>query len=89
METGPSSESGAGAANLTINNISLGGTNPTEFTVTSNTCGPYPATVVPAGSCTVGVAFNPVTTGSKTASLTVAVAGPAVSQAVTLSGTGQ
>jgi hypothetical protein len=78
--------SNTGAAPLTINNIRMGGTNPGQFALTSNSCG----TILAVGSsCTISVAFSPTTPGSKTALVNVNVAAPATSQSVSLSGTGQ
>lgn len=57
-----------GQAALAISAVSLGGTNPTEFSQTNN----CPASLAVNASCTVTVGFKPTTVGSKSASLTVA-----------------
>ncbi len=80
--------SNTGAATMTINGISMGGTNPGQFLQTNN-CGPFPATLAAGANCTVSVTFVPKSTGTKSATLTVSVASPATSRSVTLSGTGQ
>lgn len=75
-----------GTAPLGINLISLGGTNPSQFQQTNN-CG---SSVSPNTSCTITVTFAPAATaGPKAATLKVAVAAPATSQSVALSGTAQ
>jgi hypothetical protein len=73
-----------GTATLTLTSIALTGTNPTSFEAL-NTCG---ATLAPAASCTVYVAFKPATTGVLKGTLSVADNGAASPQAVALTGTG-
>jgi hypothetical protein len=80
--------SNTGTAPMTINGITLNGTNPGQFSQT-NTCGPFPATVAVGGTCTVDVTFRPTTVGAKSAAVRVNVAAPATSQSVSLTGTGQ
>lgn len=74
----------AGTSILDITGISITGTGATSFTQL-NTCGP---TLAPAANCVVYVAFKPATTGTITASLSIADNGSASPQTVTLSGTG-
>jgi hypothetical protein len=69
---------------ITLNSITLAGTNPTDF-VELNTCG---ATLAPGVSCTVFVAFKPAAAAAYTATLSVADSGAASPQSVALSGTG-
>jgi hypothetical protein len=77
-----------GAAPLTINFISIGGTNSLQFAQTNN-CPTGAATpLAPGASCTVNVTFKPTWIGALSATLRVSVAAPAVSRAVSLSGTG-
>jgi hypothetical protein len=76
-----------GTAPLTINGITLTGTNPGQFSQT-NTCGPFPATIPVGGSCTASVSFRPTTVGAKSANLRVAAAAPATTVLVPLTGTG-
>jgi hypothetical protein len=75
----------SGTATLTINNVTLGGTNPNQF-ARVNGCG---ATLAVGASCTISVTFRPTTANpaTKNATLTVNVAAPAVSQTATLTGT--
>jgi hypothetical protein len=69
---------------LTINNIFGGGNDPSDFKQ-SNDCG----TSVPAGdSCTINISFDPTTTGSRTATLSVSDNAANSPQVVSLSGTG-
>jgi hypothetical protein len=77
--------SNTGTAPLTINNISLAGANPGQFTITGNTCG---ASLPIGGSCTINVAFSPNRAGSFTATLRVADNAPLSPQTSTLTGTG-
>ncbi len=78
--------SNSGAAPLTLSAIAIAGTN--QFAQT-NSCGRLPATVSAGASCTIQVTFRPTTTGAKSATVNVTVSTPAISQSVTLSGTGQ
>jgi len=70
---------------LTINSISLGGTNPGQFSQTNN-CG---AGLPVGASCVVSVTFRPtwVNAVPMKAILNVNVAAPAASKSLTLSGT--
>jgi len=69
---------------LSITSITFTGTNPGQFAQT-NTCG---ATVYAGGSCTISVTFVPITTGSKSASLTVTDNASDSPESVALTGTG-
>jgi hypothetical protein len=78
----------AGTSALVLNSLSLTGTNPTQFAQTTN-C-PIGGTGLAAGlSCTISVTFMPTSASplTKTAVLNVNVAGPATSQAISLTGT--
>ena len=76
----------AGPVALTLNSITLGGANPTSFTIVK-LCG---ATLAPAGTCTVRVRFAPKATGLQSASLIVNSSDVGVpSASVALTGTGQ
>jgi len=79
------SVSNTGAASLTITSYTFAGTGAGQFAQTNN----CPATLAVGASCTVNVTFRPTTTGGKSATLNVNVASPAVSQSVTLAGTGR
>jgi FG-GAP-like repeat/Abnormal spindle-like microcephaly-assoc'd, ASPM-SPD-2-Hydin len=76
-----------GGAPLTF--YSIKSTDPTDFPETSN-CPTPPTTLEPGTSCTVNVMFAPSTSGSLSASLTIAdnVTGFSTPQIVSLSGTG-
>lgn len=56
-----------GEATLTFTGVGLGGTNPTDFAITSNTCGN--ASLIPNATCTVGVRFTPRASGTRSAFL--------------------
>jgi len=62
--------------------ITLGGTNPGDFSISSTTCG---ATLAGGANCTAQVVFKPTTSGSKSAMLN-ASATPGGSASATLSG---
>jgi hypothetical protein len=75
-----------GNAPLTLAGISLTGASRRQFTQT-NTCPPRGSIAV-GGSCTVSVSFTPTSTGAQSATLQVSATAPAVTQNVTLTGTG-
>src|SRR5437016_4465307 len=74
-----------GNTSLSISSISLGGTNPSDFSET-NTCG---TSVVASGSCTLTFAFHPTVTGTRSASVSISDNGGASPQKISLTGTGQ
>ena len=74
----------SGKATLDLASITLTGTNPTDFEAL-DTCG---ATLAPAATCTVYVAFKPAAVASFKATLTIADNGSASPQSVALTGTG-
>jgi uncharacterized repeat protein (TIGR01451 family) len=57
-----------GSADLHISSVSLTGANTGQFAITSDT---GESTLSPGGTRTVRVAFNPATTGAKSAALTI------------------
>ena len=74
-----------GAGVVTLSPLALGGTNPSQYAFSANTCG---ATLALAGTCTFSVVFKPTSAGSKPATVLVASSGlPTLS--VALSGTGR
>ena len=75
----------AGTATLDLTSIAITGANPTDFLQVNNCT----ATLAPAASCTVYVAFTPATAAAFTAKLTITDNGSASPQSVTLSGTGK
>jgi hypothetical protein len=74
----------SGTSTMTLSSIALAGTNPTDF-VELNTCG---ATLAPAATCNVYVAFKPAAAGTFKATLTITDNGAASPQSVALAGTG-
>jgi hypothetical protein len=74
----------SGAATLTITGITIGGTNPGDFSRTT-TCG---ATLSAGTSCTITVKFSPTASGTRTAALNLTDNAPDSPQTVTLTGTG-
>ncbi len=76
-----------GTGPLTISSISIGGTNPTDYLISSTTCG---ASLATGGNCSVSVTFDPAAAGSRTATLLISdnAANTASTQSIGLSGTG-
>jgi len=70
---------------LPISSVAITGANAGEFAVSSNACG---SSVAGHLSCRVNVTFVPVTTGAKTAALTIADSASNSPQSVSLTGTG-
>ncbi|MBA3913642.1 MAG: choice-of-anchor D domain-containing protein [Acidobacteriales bacterium] len=68
---------------LTITSITLGGTDPGDFTETNNCSTSRKA----GGTCTITVTFDPTATGARTATLSILDA--VGTQTVQLNGTGQ
>lgn len=66
----------SGTAIMHLTSIALAGTNPTDF-VELNTCG---ATLAPAGTCSVYVAFKPAAAAAYKATLTITDNGAASPQ---------
>jgi len=84
--------SNTGTAPLIITSIALAGGNTGQFAQTNVDCPIGGAGLAAGASCTVNVVFAPTrftALGVKTSSLRVAVAAPAVTGAVSLSGTAQ
>jgi hypothetical protein len=69
---------------VTLSGITLSGANPSAFTNTT-TCG---TSLAAAASCTISLSFAPTTTGTLTASLSVADNATGSPQTVALTGTG-
>jgi parallel beta-helix repeat protein len=76
-----------GTADLTIGTITLGGSDPSEFSKTSDNCSGQ--TLVPTQQCSVSIVFQPTSTGGKNATLVIPSNDPDENPVnVTLSGTG-
>jgi YVTN family beta-propeller protein len=77
-----------GTASLTIGTVAMGGTDKTEFQVSSNTC-TYGTVLGSLDTCTINAEFAPGSGGSKTASIRVAyTAAEAGAYNIDLAGTG-
>jgi len=76
---------GSVTVNFTGSGIVLAGTDPADFLISANTCGP---SLAAGASCTVRVKFQPMATGSRGASLQFNDDGGASPQTVKLSGSG-
>jgi len=74
---------------LTINSVTLTGTDATDFSLLSSGSCPYTGgTVAQSSSCTVDIAFTPSTAGSLTATVSVADNAVGSPQSISLTGTG-
>src|SRR6266850_1442587 len=75
---------------LSITSIAISGANGGEFSLSAGTgaCPSSGGTLAPRSSCTINVAFNPQTLGSKTATLTITDSAAGSPRTVALSGTG-
>lgn len=79
----------SGSLPMTLTSEAIGGTNPGDFLIATNTCG---TTLAANASCSIGVKFLPTSVGARTASLVItdnANNAPGASQTITLNGTGQ
>ena len=76
----------AGTAALTINSITIGGANPTQFAIQSGTC---TNTLAAGSSCSINVVFTPNNRTTYNATLQVSDNAPGSPQTATLTGTGQ
>jgi hypothetical protein len=74
-----------GGVNLSVQSLTLSGTNSSDFTLSPVT---LPLTIAPAASSTVGITFKPGALGARTASLSIASNDPASPAAVSLAGQG-
>ena len=76
-----------GSAALTINSITITGTNSRDFVQTNN-CPVSPATLVAGGSCSIAVTFTPSAIASESATMSIASNAPSSPRAVVLEGSG-
>ena len=76
---------GTVTVNFTGSGIVIAGTDPADFVMTANTCGP---SLAAGASCTVSVRFEPTATGTRNGSLQFNDDGGSSPQTVALSGTG-
>lgn len=75
-----------GTAGVSVSAVTLGGPNPSEFAITSDTCSG--ATTAAGSTCAVQVTFAPTATGARAATLSFADDATGSPQTVTLSGNG-
>jgi 6-phosphogluconolactonase (cycloisomerase 2 family) len=71
----------SGNAPLHISSVSLGGSNPADFSFTGNCT----ASVAPAANCVISLVFSPIAAGQLTASVVIADDAPGSPQTVSLS----
>ncbi|HKS70312.1 MAG TPA: choice-of-anchor D domain-containing protein, partial [Ktedonobacterales bacterium] len=77
----------SGTAALTINSITITGTNAGDFAQT-NTCPLSPATLPASGTCTISVTFTPGVAGTRNASVSIADNASGAPHALPLTGIG-
>ena len=75
----------AGMVAVNFSNIAVGGTNPGDFTIQTNTCG---ASLGASTNCALGVTFTAQASGARSATLSFTDDGGISPQVVTLQGTG-
>ncbi len=75
----------AGSTAITMNGITLGGTNPGDFSIFSKTCG---TTLAASSSCTATIVFGPTASGPRSATLSFSDSTSNSPQSVALSGLG-
>jgi len=75
-----------GSAVLNLASIAITGTNSSNFTIQSTTCG---AQVAAGANCSIVLTFTPTSTGAFSASLTLTDDGGGSPQSLALNGTGQ
>jgi hypothetical protein len=73
---------------LTISAITVGGTDPGDFSIQSNLCPTTPATLAANSSCIVNMIFTPAASGGRTATLSVTDNALGSPQSITLTGDG-
>jgi hypothetical protein len=73
----------SGTAPLTIAALSVGGSNPGDFTQT-NTCG---ASLAASAHCAISVTFKPTAAGARAAAVTIVTNAAGSPQSIALSGT--
>ena len=83
--TVPVTVTNTGTANLTATAIGIGGTNPTEFSQTSNCIG---VAIASKGTCTIQVKFTPLAAGNLAATLYISDNATGSPQSIALTGTG-
>jgi hypothetical protein len=76
---------GAVTVNFTGSGIVIAGSDPTDFIISANTCGP---SIAAGGACTVSVEFKPMAKGTRSATLQFNDDGGASPQVVALVGNG-
>jgi hypothetical protein len=89
IQTKTESVSNTGTGALINLSWSITGTNASDFTVSSSTCGTPPATLNAGASCVINVTFKPSATGTRTATLRLTDNATNSPQSVGLSGTGK
>jgi hypothetical protein len=71
---------------LVVSSLNIGGANPGDFSIVSDGC--TGASLNPGASCTASLIFEPIRTGARSATLTIAHNASGGPAGVSLSGTG-
>jgi hypothetical protein len=77
--------SNVGPVTVNFSGIAIGGTNPGDFAIQSNTCG---ATLGPGTNCALGITFTPKAVGARSATVSFTDDGGGSPQVALLGGTG-
>ena len=80
--------SNVGATPLTLNTISMTGSNPGDFTMNSSSTCSANLIIVAGGSCVINMVFDPTSVGAESATLAINSTSANSPQKVALSGTG-
>lgn len=80
--------SNTGNMAFTISSIALGGTNPGDFAIVSDSCPLTPSQFNAFSNCTISVTFTPTSTGARSATLTITDTAPGSPRTVSLAGQG-
>jgi len=74
-----------GTTNVTFSSVAIGGTDPADFSIPTNTC---TGALAPGGSCYTYVTFKPTVAGQRTGTLTFTDSALGTPQSVNLEGEG-
>lgn len=74
-----------GTTTISIGAVAIAGTDPADFSISSNTCG---SSLPGSSNCSIGILFKPSAAGPRTATLTISDSASGSPHQVTLSGSG-
>jgi hypothetical protein len=74
---------GASGSMVVLDTITVSGTNASEFTITGGSCSTTNGPIHGGASCSIDIAFNPLTLGSKSATVNVPLNPPGCANCIT------